>query len=322
MTTWKKWMALLSIAATFSLTAHAADYPLRPVTIVVPFAAGASLGSVAHIVAERLATRLGQPFIVEYKAGASGTIGTGFVAKAKPDGYTFLVSATGPMSIVPIVYKSLPYEPADLAPVAQFMRVPFVVATSPSFKGANVKELVELIKQNPGKYNYASTGNGTLVHLAGQMLLDQTGGVATHVPYASGAQVATALMRGDVLYSVANISTVSAYFADGRIKPLATTGSAKFPLLPELPTVAESGFQTFEVSHYVGLFGPKGIPDDITDKLRSHIAEILREPSVQQAFRTQGDLALSASREEFEATVRSAGKKWSDMARAMNLKNE
>jgi len=318
----RKLLTMLALVAGFAAQASAADYPQRAVTIVVPFAAGASLGTVAHMVAERLTARLGQPFIVEYKPGASGTIGTAYVAKAKPDGYTLLVSATGPMSIVPVVYRNLPYQSADLTPVAQFMRVPFVVAAQPGFKGQSVKDLLELIKQNPGKYNFASTGNGTLVHLAAQLLVDQVGGVATHVPYASASQVATALMRNDVLFSVANISGVSAYFADGRIKPLATTGRNRFPLLPALPTVGEAGVPSFEVSHYVGLLGPKGMPADVVQKLNASVAEILRDPAIEQAFRKQGDLPVPATNREFAATVSADLDKWGEVARKMDLKND
>lgn len=318
----KTLLTTLALAAGLATQANAADYPQRPVTIVVPFAAGASLGTVAHLVAERLTARLGQPFIVEYKPGASGTIGTGFVAKAKADGYTLLVSATGPMSIVPVVYRNLSYQSRDLTPIAQFMRVPFVVAAQPGFKGQSVQDLLNLIKQNPGKYHFASTGNGTLVHLAGQLLVDQVDGIATHVPYANASQVATALMRNDVLFSVANISGVSAYFADGRIKPLATTGKSRFALLPDVSTVAESGFPSFEVSHYVGLLGPKGLPADVVQKLNANIAEILRDPAIEEAFRKQGDLATAASTTEFAATVATDLAKWGEVARKMDLKNE
>lgn len=318
----KKFLTVLAIVAGVSTQAKELDYPQRPVTLVVPFAAGASLGSVAHLVGERLTARLGQPFIVEYKPGASGTIGTNYVAKAKPDGYTLLVSATGPMSIVPVVYRNLAYQSSDLTPVAQLMRVPFVVAAQPGFKGENVKDLLELVKQNPGKYHFASTGNGTLVHLAGQLMLNQAGGVATHVPYASAAQVATALMRGDVLFSVSNISGVSAYFADRRIKALATTGQRRFPLLPDLPTVAESGLPGFEVSHYVGVLGPKGLPSEIIEKLNANITEILRDPTIVQAFQKQGDMPVSATTAEFNATVSGDINKWGAVARKMDLKNE
>ncbi|WP_151446276.1 Bug family tripartite tricarboxylate transporter substrate binding protein [Lacisediminimonas profundi] len=318
----KKYLAALAVTIGMLDPARAADYPVRPVTIVVPFSAGASLGSIARIVGDKLAARLGQPFIIEFKAGASSTIGTRFVAQSKPDGYTLLVSATGPMSVVPVIYKNLPYDPMEMTPVAQFMRVPFVIATEPGFQGKTVKDLLELVKQNPGKYNFASSGNGTLVHLAAQMLLDQVGAKATHSPYSSGSQVALALMRGDALFSVANISTVSAYFADGRLKPLATTGAERFPLLPGLPTVSEGGLSSFKVSHYVGLFGPKGMPDAIADKLNAEISAILREPDVVKAFSTQGDLPLAADRAAFGETVRSDAKRWGDMARTMDLKQQ
>lgn len=311
-------LAMLALAPAL----HAQEYPQRPVTLVVPFAAGASLGSVAHIVAERLTARMKQPFIVEYKAGASGSIGTGYVAKSKPDGYTLLVSATGPMSIVPTVIKNLNYTITDFTPVAQFMRVPFVVVTHAGFKGKNVKDLVDQLRREPDKHAFASTGNGTLVHLAGQLLIDQAKSSATHIPYSSGSQVATSLIRGDVLFSVANISTVSAHFQEGKVKPLATTGPKRFALLAELPTVAEGGFPGFEVGHYVGVFAPAGTPDEVVKKLNANIAEVLAEPAVIQAFKSQGDLPQAATPEEFAATVKSDYQKWGDMGRKMGLKND
>lgn len=316
----RKLLLAAALCAVLPFTAQAADtYPSRPVTITVPFGAGASIGSVARIVAEKLSTRLGQPFVVEFKPGAGGTIGSAHVAAQKPDGYSLLVSATGTMSIAPVLYKNLSYKSENLTPVAQLMRVPFVIATGAGFKGDTLGGLVEQIKANPGKYNYASTGNGTLVHLAGQLLLDQFGGKAEHVPYAAGSEVAVALISGDVLFSVANISTVSPHFANGRIKPLATTGPERFPLLQAVPTVSESGIKDFSVRHYVGIFGPPGLPADIADKLNKEINQILGEPDVAAAFKTQGDMPVPVSRPAFAETVATDATAWGDLARKMNL---
>jgi len=316
----RKLLLAAALLAALPLQSRAADpYPSRPVTITVPFGAGASIGSIARIVAEKLAARLGQPFVVEYKPGAGGTIGSAHVAAQKPDGYSLLVSATGTMSIAPVLYKNLSYKSEDLTPVAQMMRVPFVIASGSEFKGKTLNELVAQIKAEPGKYNFASTGNGTLVHLGGQLLLNQFGGKAEHVPYAAGSEVAVALIAGDVLFSVANISTVAPHFASGRIKALAVTGPERFPLLPGVPTVAESGLKDFSVRHYVGIFGPPGLPADIADKLNKEIGEILREPDVEAAFKTQGDLPVPVSRDAFARTVADDAKAWGSLARQMNL---
>ncbi len=297
-------------------------YPTRPVTITVPFGAGASIGSVARIVADKLTNRLGQPFIVEYKAGAGGTLGTAYVAAQKPDGYSLLVSATGTMSVGPIMYKHLPYKSEALTPVAQLMRVPFVIAAGTAFKGRTLSDLMAQIKAEPGKYNFASTGNGTLVHLAAQLLLDKFGGNAQHVPYASGAEVARSLIAGDVLFSVANISTVSPFFADGRIKGLAISGPERFPLLPDMPTVAEAGLSGFAVRHYVGVFAPPGLPVEIADKLNREINAVLSMPEVAKAFNTQGDMAVPASRTAFAETVSADARMWGAVAGQLQLTAE
>ncbi|MBV7482903.1 tripartite tricarboxylate transporter substrate binding protein [Bordetella sp. BOR01] len=316
----RKLLLVAALLAAIPLHSQAADpYPSRPVTITVPFGAGASIGSIARIVADKLAARLGQPFVVEYKPGAGGTIGSAHVAAKKPDGYSLLVSATGTMSIAPVLYKNLTYKSEDLTPVAQMMRVPFVIASGSEFKGKTLAELIAQLEAQPGKYNFASTGNGTLVHLAGQLFLDQFGGKAEHVPYAAGSEVAVALISGDVLFSVANISTVSPHFAGGRIKALAITGPERFPLLPDVPTVAASGLKDFSVRHYVGIFGPPGLPADIADKLNQEINEILRQPEVEAAFQAQGDIPVPASRDAFAQTVASDAKAWGSLARQMNL---
>lgn len=315
----KKLLISAALVAVLPLCAQAEQYPAKPVTITVPFGAGASIASITRIVADRLSERLGQPFVVEHKPGAGGTIGSAHVAAQKPDGYSLLVTATGTMSIAPVLYSNLSYKPEDLVPVAQMIQVPFVIAAGSGFKGESLPDLVKQIKEAPGKYNFASTGNGTLVHLAGQLLLNKTGGQAEHVPYAAGSEVAVALISGDVLFSVANISTVSPHFDTGRIRGLATTGPERYPLLKNVPSVTESGVEDFSVRHYVGIFGPPGLPAEIADKLNKEINDILREPAVEQAFKTQGDLATPVSRETFASTVAADARTWGDLARQMNL---
>ncbi|PLC52019.1 hypothetical protein CR155_20350 [Pollutimonas nitritireducens] len=311
--------ALFAVMSPLSAISQAADYPSKPVTITVPFGAGASIGSITRIVADKLSARLGQPFVVEYKPGAGGTIGSAHAAAGKPDGYSLLVSATGTMSIAPVLYENLSYKSDELVPIAQMMRVPFVIAAGTGFKGSTLPDLVKQIKDEPGKYNFASTGNGTLVHLGGQLFLNKIDGKAEHVPYAAGSEVAVALISGDVLFSVANISTVAPHFATGRIKGLATTGPERFPLLSDLPAASESGIKDFAVRHYVGIFGPPGLPTEIAEKLNKEINEILRDPDVDKAFKAQGDLPTPVSRETFAQTVSSDAKIWGGLARKMNL---
>jgi tripartite-type tricarboxylate transporter receptor subunit TctC len=308
---------LLPLAAGlgFAAAAGAAGYPDHPVTLVVPYTAG-TMDNLARMIAQRLGPELGQSVIVMNKPGAGGAVGGAFVSRAKPDGYTLLISATGPISISPVVYKDLGYKPAtDLAPVVQLTASPFALATSEAFKGNSVKDLIALLKSHPGKYNYASTGNGTIVHLFGEYFKKLTGTQFTHIPYPGGAPATMAMLKGDVLFSITNIPNVQSQIAAHKLKGLATTGATRSPALPDLPTMTEAGVKDFDLIGWFGMFAPKGTPEPILEKINAAVSKVMNDPQVKKLLLAQGDEVHTQSVPEFRAFIAKSDASWAKIAR-------
>lgn len=299
--------------------AQEAAYPSRPVTMVVPFPAGGALDSVARLVAEKLGARFGQSFIVENRPGAGGTVGSASVARSKPDGHTLLVASTGTISIAPAVYKKLSFQPAELTPIAQMTTAPLILATSMDFPGDTVADLVRFLQQNPGKHNYASTGNGTLIQLAAELFKLKTGTQAAHIPYAGGPQAATAMLRGDALFTITNVPIVLPHIQAGKLKGIASSGLKRSALLPPMPTIAESGLADFDVPVWIGLFGPRDLPPQIADKLNAAVAEAMRDPEIIRRLALQGDEPASGSPREFAQMLARETDKWGELARRLNI---
>ncbi|HYP71405.1 MAG TPA: tripartite tricarboxylate transporter substrate-binding protein, partial [Variovorax sp.] len=241
MTRARLFVALTAVA--MAAAAHAQDnWPQRPVRIVVPFAAGSSPDILARIVNEKLAARIGQPLIVENKPGAGGNSGTDQVSKAQPDGYTFLLSVNAPLVYNTILYKNLPYDPfKDLVPVSLAATTPNVCAVSNAMGVDSVKGWLDAMRKNPGKFNFASTGNGSISHLGVELIKAKTQSFAVHIPYASSGQAVTAIVQGDVQFACLPPVTVMPQAKAGRLKALAVTSAERSALLPELPTLRESG---------------------------------------------------------------------------------
>lgn len=315
--------SLIAAATCLSIQpAHAqeAAYPSRPVTIVVPFSAGGALDIVARLLAERLRSRFGQSFIVENRPGAGGTAGITSVMRTKPDGYTLLVAATGQIAIAPAVFKNLNFHPlSDLTPVSEMTAGPLLLATSPEFKGNTVGELVRMLKENPDKYNYASTGNGTIVHLAAELFKQRTDTQVTHIPYAGGPQASLALMRGDALFTITNMPNILPHLQGGKLKGLAVTGLKRAKALPQMPTLAESGFPDFDVTVWIGLFGPKELPSAIVAKLNAAVAEAMRDPEIIKKLALQGDEPATGPAEEFTALLQRESNKWGGIVKSANI---
>ena len=311
---------LLGSVVLASQAAPVLAYPIRPVTLVVPFAPGGAFDVVARLVSKQLAGELGQSIIVENKSGAGGTIGGRFVAEAKPDGYTILLSGVGPISIAPSVYKKLGYSPSSaLAPVVQLTSSPFVLVVSDQYKGTTVKDFVAFLKAAPGTYNYASTGNGTLVHLAGEYFKNQTKTKFEHVPFAGGSQATMSLLSGDTLFSITNIPNVLAQIKTGKLKALATTGTTRSGSLPNLPTMMEAGFPQFEVTGWIGIFAPAGTPDVAVQKLNKAFNKAMQDPEVKKRLLEQGDEVATGSINEFRNFVARSDSKWQKIATDANI---
>ena len=309
------WMPLLGLLALIGAPAVAAEYPVRPVTIVVPFVAGGAFDVIARLASKQLGEVLGGTVAVDNKPGAGGTTGGRLVANAKPDGYTILLSGTGPISISPAVYKKMGYRPAEvLDPVIQLTSSPFVLATAESFKDTTIKEFVAFLNAAPGKYNYASTGNGTLVHLAGEYFEQQTGTAFAHVPYSGGSQATLSMLANTTLFSITNIPNVLAQIKSGKLKALAVTGSARSTALPTTPTMIESGYPDFNLTGWIGIFVPAGTDKAIVEKLNAAFAKVMQAPEIKARLLEQGDEVSTGSVAAFKTFVTDSDNKWKKIA--------
>lgn len=314
--------AFAAIALSTSVVGASADtFPSKPVTIVVPFPAGGALDSVARSLAEEMRKTLSQPVIVENKAGAGGTVGSTSVARATPDGYTILLGSVATHAIAAGLYAKLPYDPiADFAPISQITSGPLVLVASEQFKINSVEELIAAAKRQPGLLNYASTGNGTALHLAGELFKSATGIQVQHIPYRGGAQATTAMLASEVDFIIGNTQLVIPHIRAGKLRGLAVTGTKRLDALPDLPTLAEAGVSGVDIVTWFGLFAPAGTPRAVVDRLNAEVIKALATDSVKQQLATLGDYPVGTSVDEFSAFVRSEHKRWVDVVKAAGVK--
>lgn len=314
--------AFAAIALSTSVVGASADtFPSKPVTIVVPFPAGGALDSVARSLAEEMRKTLSQPVIVENKAGAGGTVGSTSVARATPDGYTILLGSVATHAIAAGLYAKLPYDPiADFAPISQITSGPLVLVASEQFKINSVEELIAAAKRQPGLLNYASTGNGTALHLAGELFKSATGIQVQHIPYRGGAQATTAMLASEVDFIIGNTQLVIPHIRAGKLRGLAVTGTKRLDALPDLPTLAEAGVSGVDIVTWFGLFAPAGTPRAVVDRLNAEVIKALATDSVKQRLATLGDYPVGTSVDEFSAFVRSEHKRWVDVVKAAGVK--
>jgi tripartite-type tricarboxylate transporter receptor subunit TctC len=271
---------LAAVALTVGLVAQAgAAYPEKPVTIIVPFPPGGSTDMVARAIAPKLQASLGQPFVIDNRAGATGAIGATAVKNAAPDGYTFLVASIGVYAINPFIQKKLQYDPVkDLDPITVAVRAPNVLVANPNFPANSVPELIALLKKTPGKITFASSGAGSSDHLTAALFWQQTGTDGIHVPYKGGAPAITDLLAGHADVSFQNINAVISHIKAGKLKVLAVTGDKRSPLLPNVPTLTEAGVKGADVFSWQAIAGPKGMPADVKQKLHAAIVAALNDP--------------------------------------------
>lgn len=314
-------LATLCTGALVAMPAAAQTYPSKPITLVVPFPAGGALDAVARPMAEGMRKILGQTVIVENVPGAGGTVGTGNVARAAPDGYTILLGSVATHAIAAGIYSKLSYDPvAGFAPISQLTRGPLVLAVAPQFAVGSVRELVAAAKASPGRINYASTGNGTALHVAGELFKSAAGIDVQHIPYRGGGQAMTALLAGEVSYIIGNTQLVRPMIASGKIKGLAVTGSQRLAALPDLPTFAEAGTPGVDVVTWFGLFAPAGTPPGIVQQLNQAATAALKDESVQRSLATMGDESVGSSVADFSAFVRSEHQRWVQITRSAGIK--
>jgi len=289
--------AALAAAGTLSL---AADYPSRPVSMIVPFPPGGSTDMVARVLAQKLHDKLGGTFVVENKAGATGTIGATFVKNAQPDGYTLLVSSLAPFAVNPFLQRSLPYDPAkDFDPLSVLVQAPNVLVANPSVKANTVAEVIGYLKQKPGEASFASSGAGSSDHLTAELFWQETGTKGLHIPYKGGAPAIQDLMGGQVQFSFQNLNAVITQIQAGKLKAIAITSTRRSPLLPDVPTLAEAGIRNVDVYSWQAIAGPKGMPADVKKKLMEGIVAALNDPDAKKKLTDLGFEIVANTPEQF-----------------------
>ena len=284
-----RWTVGLSAAAVLmgALPAAAQSWPQRPVKIVVPYGAGSSPDVLARVLNDRLSARLGQSFIVENRPGAGGNAGTDAVAKASPDGYTVVLSVNAPLVYNTILYKNLPYDLfKDLTPVTLAARNPNVCAVTPAMGVDSVKAWLDALRRHPGKYNFASTGNGSISHLGVELIKLKTQSFAVHIPYASSGQAVTAMLQGDVHFACLPAVSVMPQVKAGKLQALAITSAERSPLLPAVPTLKESGLPDIQAAPWFAYMAPAATPPAIVQRLSAELDGALKEPEVREKLRS------------------------------------
>lgn len=314
--------ALHALAAGLTLFASGAmaqNWPARPVTLVVPFPPGGTTDVLARALAESLRESLGQPVVVESKPGAGATIGADFVAKARPDGYTLLVGAVH-HTIASSVYKKLPYDfQKDLAPITTIAMVPNVLVVNAETPARSVRDLVALLKAQPGKMNFGSNGNGTAQHLIGAQFQQSTGTQMTHVPYRGSGPLTTDLLAGHVSMSFDTITPVLPHIKSGKLRPLAVTTARRSSALPDVPTLAESGLAGFNIGTWFGVLAPAATPREIVARLNAEMVKIIRSPEFGKRMAEIGAEPVGDSSEQMARTIREETEKFARLVKEANV---
>jgi tripartite-type tricarboxylate transporter receptor subunit TctC len=294
------------------------SYPSRPITIVIGFSAGGTTDIIARLISDELRKALGQPIIIENKPGAGGNIGADIVAKAKPDGYTLLMGSVGPLAVNASLYKRMPYDNLkDLTPITLVAHVPNMLVVNPrSVPAQTFQEFVALVKANPGKYFHASTGSGTTSHLSGVLLNLQAGLDLTHVPYKGAVALNDVLSGESVQCMFATIPSAIQLVRGGKLRALAVTSLQRSGGVPNVPTIAESGYPGFDASSWFGLVGPAGLPREIALKVQGEVARILKDPAMREKFIQQGADPIGNTPDEFGQYMKDETAKWAKIVKA------
>ena len=309
-----KWLA--AVLASSAFAAHA-QYPNKPIKMVVPFTAGGTTDILARAVAAELQKALGQSVIVENKAGAGGNIGADFVAKSPPDGYTLLMGTVGTHAINVTLYPKMPYDAVkDFVPVSLVAGVPNVLVAAPSFAANSVKELIDAAKKSPDAVTFASSGSGTSIHLSGELFKQLAGVQMTHVPYKGSSAALPDVMSGQVNVMFDNAPSVMQHIKGGKLKAIAVTSGKRSPALPNVPTIAEAGVAGFEATSWFGVLAPAGTPKDVIDKLSQSIAKSLQTPEMKERLAGQGAEAVGNTSEQFAAHIKTEIDKWAKVVKA------
>jgi tripartite-type tricarboxylate transporter receptor subunit TctC len=304
------------LLSAINLPATAA-YPDKPIRLVVPFPAGGATDVMARGLAQRLGERLGQAIVVDNRAGAGGGVGAEAVATSPADGYTLLFSTMGVLAINPSLYKSLRYDPLkSFQPISLTHATANMLVVHPSVPAKNVKELIAYAKTNPGKLTFGSAGNGTSSHLSGELFKSMAGVDITHVPYKGTGPALTDLLAGRISLMIDTVSVHVENVNSGKVRALGVTGAKRTPTLPNLPSLAESGLQGYEVSIWLGVLAPSGIPRQVVDRLNSEIGKVMSDPEMKAQLARTGIEPLHSTPTEFAAVIKGDTVKWSRVVKS------
>ncbi len=315
---------LLSLATSLPALAQSPDWPTRPITVVMTFPAGSGVDVVARQIQEPLGKALGQPIIIDYKPGAAGNIASEFVARARPDGYTLVFGTAATHGSNAALYRKLPFDvEADFVPVAPILDVSNVLTINPEVINVRtLKEFVDTVKANPGKYNFASTGNGTGTHMAFAEFNSRVGLDMVHVPYKGGPEAMASVLRGETCCIMNQVQTVLAQYKAEKVRLLGVTTGKRVSAVPEVPTIADSGLpgtRGFDSSIWFGLFAPKGTEPKIIARINAALRQVLETPEIRTRLESAGNSVRIESPEQFRATVKANRAKWAEVVRSANI---
>jgi putative tricarboxylic transport membrane protein len=310
----------LVIIGLTSSALSAQDYPTRPVSVIVAQPPGGGTDIIARIIAQQLSVQLGQPFVVENRAGAGTVVGTAAAANATPDGYTLLTGLSANMAVNPSLFVHLSYDPIrDFTPVGMLAEFPFVVVVNNNFAAHSIKDLIAMAKAKPGEINFASGGNGTGQHLSTELFELETGIKMTHVPYRGAAPAYTDIMSGQTPVFFDNLSSALGQIKGGSVRALAVTGKERSPLLPDVPTVAESGVPEYAYTVWFGLWAPKNTPKPIVEKLYAEVQKALADPKVKERIAADSGVPMNMPLADIEPFVKGEIAKWADVVKRAGI---
>lgn len=322
---WRNGFRALIVGATLvasAMAAQAQGWPSRPIRLVVSYPPGGTVDAVARIIAPPLSARLGQPVVVDNRGGAGGAIGGDLVAKSPPDGYTVLLDASNHAQN-PALRSKMPFDTLrDLAPVSLLIKVPNVLVVHPSASIRSVQDLIAQAKAKPGEINFASSGNGSAQHLAAEQFDAMAGVRMTHVPYKGGGPALADVMAGQVPVFFASLASSLPYIQVGKLRPLAVTGRARSAVLPQLPTIAESGLPGYEVYEWNAVFVPTGTPAAVTARLSKELAAVLNEPDVRKRLEATGAEVIGSNSSELDAFRRAEMARWRKLAQDSKIQTD
>jgi tripartite-type tricarboxylate transporter receptor subunit TctC len=312
---------LISLLSLMTQSVANPSFPNKPIKIIIGFPAGGPLDAHIRLLTDRLQAALGQSVIIDYKAGAGGTVGAQFVAQASADGYTLLLANTGTMVINPAVYNQLPYDTLkDFQPIARTAQQPLALIVNNEVPAQSLREFIDYIRRNPGKVNYGSAGNGGISHLVPEMLKQETKTFMVHIPYRGSAPAFMDLMAGQVQFMAESIPQAANYAKQGKLRALAVTSSKRNPALPDVPTVNETGVAKLEVVGFYGVLAPKNTPHDVVLKLSNAFKQTLESKEIQQKMVSQGADPAFLNAEDFSAFLKKEMPKWAVVVKQAGAK--